>query len=70
MTKELAIAGAKEKANLSKQNQVVYKYESEIESETEYDYTHESLWQRRHFHVPITTKVIVITPDTTGLKFV
>ena len=68
MTKDETYIAAKEKANLSKQNQVVYKYESEITSEIEYDYTHESLWNRRHFRQPVTIKVIVVTPDITDTR--
>ena len=61
MTKLEALKSAKEKANLSKQNQVVFQYVKGIE--VLFDYTHETLWDRRHFRPPITTKVAVVTPD-------
>lgn len=63
MTREETHIAAQEMANLSKKNQVVYKYESEITHETEYDYTHESLWDRRHFRHPVTIKFMVVTPE-------
>ena len=63
MTKLEAIHDAQEKANLSKENQVAFWYYQL--GNTVYDYTHESLWERRHFRVPITTKVTVVTPDIT-----
>jgi len=64
MTKQQAIKSAQEKANLSKQNQVVFRYINDIE--VVLDYTAESLWERRYFRVPITTKVIIVTPDKPG----
>ena len=64
MTKLEAIHDAQEKANLSKQDQVVFRQIVGIE--VVFDYTHESLWERRHFRYPITTKVIVVTPETPG----
>jgi hypothetical protein len=68
MTKLEALKSAKEKANLSKKNQVVFQYVKGIK--VLFDYTHKTLWDRRHFHPPITTKVAVVTPDTVdGKKF-
>jgi len=64
MTKLEAIHDAQEKANLSKKNQVVYKYTENVE--VVYDYTAEPLWGRRHFRQPITTKVVIVTPGTPG----
>lgn len=66
MTKLEALKSAKEKANLSKKNQVVFRYVKGIE--VLFDYTHETLWDRRHFCPPITTKVAVVTPDTVDKK--
>jgi len=82
MTKQEAIKAAKEKADLSKRNQVVFSYElrqilhaglpdsksSIAGSSTVYDYTHESLWTRRQHRVPIVTKVTVVKPDILGLR--
>lgn len=74
MTKSEATKAAQEKANLSKQNQMVFSYASNVvcgslcESQVVHDYTHESLWKRRHFRAPIATEVIVVTPDMTGQK--
>ena len=62
MIKGQAIEDAQSKANLSKKNQVVFTYIGGVE--VLFDYTHEHLWERRHFRVPITTKVVVVTPDT------
>ena len=70
MTKLEAIHDAQEKANLSKKNQVVFWYYQlgrDCVNAT-YDYTAESLWERRHFRVPITTKVVIVTPETPGPK--
>ena len=64
MTKLEAIHDAQEKANLGKKNQVVFRYIDGIEAV--FDYTTESLWERRHFRVPITTKVVIVTPGTPG----
>ena len=68
MTKQAAINDAQEKANLSKKNQVVYKYimggDPAGWTVSTYDYTHETLWERGHFRAPITTKVTVVTPAT------
>ena len=64
MLKQEAIDDAQEKANLSKENQVVFRYIDGIE--VMFDYTHEHLWERRHFRVPVTTKVTTVTP---GISF-
>ncbi len=61
MKKLEALKLAKEKANLSKKNQVVFRYVKG--TEVSFDYTHGTLWDRRHFYPPITAKVAVVTPD-------
>ena len=72
MTKNEAIKAAKEKADQSKRNQVVFSYTAGDDPAgwtcLAYDYTHESLWTRRQHRVPIVTKVTVVTPDTLGLR--
>ncbi len=62
MTKPESIKSAQEKANLCCQNQVVFQ---QIQgTEILFDYTHESLWEQRHFRHPTVIKVVVVTPDT------
>jgi len=64
MTKTNAIKDAQEKANLSHQNQTVFRYIDGVS--VRFDYTHSSLWERRRHPRPVVTIVITVTPDTSG----
>jgi hypothetical protein len=77
MLKKHAISDAQRKANLSKQPQVVFRYivgeasrsgmskthYSNV-STVQFDYTHQSLWDKRRHHQPIVTKVTTVTSVT------
>ena len=66
MLKKFAIEDALKKANLgnhTKQPQVVFRYIDGIE--VRFDYTHQSLWDRRRHLQPLATIVTTVTPATT-----
>lgn len=71
MTRTQAIADAQKKANLGnriKQPQVVFRYIDEWSNgnAVKFDYTHQSLWDRRRHKQPIATIVTTVKPVTTS----